>query len=231
MKNQPGIQLDEMFEVTYESWMNVQRTKSKGERKRRLTDISNHAEKMFLAQVWWPSFGHFANLNAEFAVRDFKDGWRYLDFAFITEGYKICIEVDGYGTLLKDLDRYQFADQLIRQNHLVVDGWIVMRFSYDDVKDKPRRCQQILQQLFGRLSNMNSARLSPSEKAIYDLACANDSPITPSLTASKLGIHRKTAARHLHTLIEKGLLIPFAKESTRIVRYQVTSPDFRALNL
>jgi len=214
MKNQPGIQLDEKFGASYESWMNAQKARSKGERKRRLTEISNHAEKMFLLQVWWPSFGHFSNLNAEFAVRDFKDGWRFLDFAFITEGYKICIEIDSYGTHWKNLDRNQFADHLIRQNHLVVDGWIVMRFSYDDVKDKPRRCQQILQQLFGRLSGMNPTKLSPSEKAIYDLACANDSPITPSLTASKLGIHRKTAARHLHALKEKGLLSSLAKKAT-----------------
>jgi len=110
MKNEQGIQITEKFEAAYESWMNAQRKMSKGERKRRLTDISNHAEKMFLVQVWWPSFGHFANLNAEFAVKDFKDGWRYLDFAYVTEGYKICIEIDSYGTHWRDLDRYQFAD-------------------------------------------------------------------------------------------------------------------------
>ena len=75
---------------------------------------------------------------------DFKDGKRYLDFAYIRPGFRICIEIDGYGPHLKNSSRWQFSDSLERQNQLVIDGWTVLRFSYDQVKEKPRRCQQFV---------------------------------------------------------------------------------------
>jgi len=224
-----------MFEAAYEKWMEEERKNSRGERRRRLTEVGNHAEKLFLAKVWWPSFGHFANLSAEYEVKDFKDGRRYLDFAYHTAGHKICMEIDGYGPHWRDLDRQQFADQLIRQNHLVIDGWIVLRFSFDDIRDKPRRCQQIVQQLIGRLSGANTVRLQPIEKAFYDLACFNDAPITPSQAACRLGIHRKTAAKYMRGLKNKGMLIPLSQKSepentVRTSRYQVASADFQRFN-
>ncbi|WP_232490211.1 hypothetical protein [Neobacillus cucumis] len=46
--------------------------------------------------------------------------------------------------------RWQFSDNLERQNQLVIDGWIVIRFSYDQVKEQLRRCQQIVQQVIGQ---------------------------------------------------------------------------------
>ncbi|WP_378126715.1 hypothetical protein [Cohnella boryungensis] len=151
MRNNPHMQSDESFESAYAMWMETQRKSSRGERKRRLTEMSDPAGKLFLAQVWWPSFGHFSGLVAECEVKDFKDGSRYLPYAYLTEGYKICFELEDYGNHWRDFNRYQFADHLMRQNHLVKDGWIVMRFSYDDLQESSRRCQQVLNQLFGRL--------------------------------------------------------------------------------
>jgi len=141
---------DEKFEAAYEEWMREQRRSSTRERLRRLTEISNYAEKLFLASVWWPSFGRFTNLHAEFQVTDFKDGFRFIDFAYIAEGFKVCIEIDGYGTHGKEANRRRFSDHLLRQNHLVIDGWIALRFPFDDLRENPLACQQILQQLFGR---------------------------------------------------------------------------------
>jgi len=206
--------------------MNVQRKKSKSERKRRLTEVPNHAEEAFLLKVWWPAFGHFANLHAEFETKDFKDGRRFVDFAYISGGYKICIEIDGYGTHGRDLDRQKFADHLNRQNHLVLDGWTVIRFSYDEIIEKPRHCQQILQQLLGRLNGTNKIPLSPPEKAVYDLARAEVGPLTPARVAAKLGVHRKTGAKYLRSLSNKGYLTPLATQpSSRIVRYANASSD------
>ncbi|WP_256759964.1 DNA-binding response regulator [Cohnella sp. WQ 127256] len=224
-----SVRGNEGFETSYTAWMDNQRKSSKGERKRRLTEVSNHAEKMFISNVWWPSFGHFTSLHAEFEVKDFKDGWRYLDFAFITEGYRICIEIDSYGTHWRDVNRSQFADHLMRQNHLVIDGWIVLRFSFDDIMEKPRRCQQIIQQLLGKLSGsqpIQSIQTSSIEKTIYRLGCMIEQPLTPSLTSTTLGIHRKTAAKHLRSLVLKGLMTPLQTGTSRIVRYQVNQSDF-----
>ncbi|TFE27812.1 hypothetical protein [Cohnella luojiensis] len=58
--------MSESFETSYVSWMDKQKRTSKGERKRRLAEAANHAEKMFIQHVWWPSFRHFSSLQAEF---------------------------------------------------------------------------------------------------------------------------------------------------------------------
>jgi len=235
MEKKENVVVDEKFEAAYGKWMVDQQTYGTNERKKRFNNMDHHAEKMFLEKVWWPSFRNFAGLSAEYEVKDFKDGRRYLDFAFHTAGYKICIEIDGYGPHWKDIDQQKFADHLIRQNHLVLDGWIVLRFSYDDVKDRPRRCQQIIQQLLGKLSGLNSVQLAPIEKALYDLACAGDDPIAPLQAATRLGIHRKTAAKHLRKLKDKGMLIPLISKPkdkvVRTVRYQVVFTDFHGFRV
>jgi hypothetical protein len=229
MKSKEEVLISEEFEKAYMAWMANQGKMSKGERKRRLMELSNYAEKMFVLRVWWPSFGHFEGLHAEFEIRDFKDGWRYLDFAYISEGLRICIEIDSYGTHWRDVNRAQFADHLMRQNHLVIDGWLVLRFSYDDIMEKPRHCQQIIQQLLGKWggkSSFNPVALSPIEKTIYNWGCARTEPLTPSNTASSLGIHRKTAAKYLQLLVEKELMQPFQTSSSRVVRYKVKATRF-----
>ncbi|WP_342779106.1 hypothetical protein [Paenibacillus hemerocallicola] len=117
------------FESDYESFMRNHAHERDGERLRRLMDGHGHAERTFLERVWWPSVGSFDWLHPEYEVSDFKDGYRYLDFAYIRFPYRIGIEIDGYGPHLRDVSRTHFADQLMRQNHLVIDGWRVIRFS------------------------------------------------------------------------------------------------------
>ncbi|WP_372630711.1 DNA-binding response regulator [Cohnella sp.] len=230
MEEKEIVAVDEKFGAAYEKWMADQQASGTNERKNRLANIDHHAEKMFLEKVWWPSFKRFVGLSAEYEVNDFKDGRRYLDFAYHMAGYKICIEIDGHGTHWKNIDQHKFSDHLIRQNHLVLDGWIVLRFSYDDVRDKPRRCQQIIQQLLGKLSGLPPVQLAPVEKALYDLACVTSNPVAPLQAATRLGIHRKTAAKHLRKLSEKGMMIPLAANSkdkpARTIRYQVVPTDF-----
>ncbi|QMV44901.1 DNA-binding response regulator [Cohnella cholangitidis] len=207
--------------------MNKLRAASKGERKRRLSISTNHAEKMFIKQVWWPAFGHFTHLHAEYEVKDFKDGWRYLDFAYITEGYRICIEIDGFGTHWRDISRSQFADHLMRQNHLIIDGWYVLRFAYDDLIERPRVCQQIIQQLLGKLGGVSSGvefKLSTIEQAIIRIASSLSTPITPKFAATQLRVHRTTVMRHIQSLVHKELLIPTRPDVKRVYSYRLNKP-------
>jgi hypothetical protein len=68
-----------------------------GERLRRLTDGHGFAEKLLLEQVWWPAFRNFDNLHPEYEISDFRDGSRFLDFAFLRSSIRLAIEIDGYG--------------------------------------------------------------------------------------------------------------------------------------
>ncbi|WP_235860235.1 DNA-binding response regulator [Rossellomorea aquimaris] len=169
------------FEEEYQAFMNAHSQERKGERLRRLQEGHNQAEKLFLKQVWWPSFYHFRYLHPEFEIDDFKDGKRYLDFAYIRPAIRICFEVDGYGPHLKNISRWQFSDSLERQNQLVMDGWTVIRFSYDQVKEKPRRCQQVVQQVIGRWlgDELDQTTLSYAEKEVLRLAIRKGKAISP----------------------------------------------------
>ncbi|MEO3945490.1 DNA-binding response regulator [Gorillibacterium sp. CAU 1737] len=137
------------MERMIEEWMELHSRGRSGESLRRLVEGHGHAERAFVQQVWLPAVGHLDHLVPEYEIHDFRDGVRYLDFAYLRPPYRVCLEVDGYGPHSRDLSRWQFADQLTRQNHLILDGWKVLRFSYDEVKERPRRCQQLIHQMLG----------------------------------------------------------------------------------
>ncbi|KIL39869.1 hypothetical protein SD70_17580 [Gordoniibacillus kamchatkensis] len=202
------------FHEEYEAYVSRHAQLRKGERLRRLAEGHGHAEKLFLQQVWWPAVGHFDYLHPEYEVVDFKDGSRFLDFAYVRNGERVAIEIDGFGPHFRDASRQQFADQLIRQNHLVLDGWHVIRFAYDDVKDKPRRCQQIVQQFIGRWYGADRPfkieGLSLYEQELMRLAARNPQPITPADAAARLGVSDRYARTLLHSLAQRAILIPAA---------------------
>lgn len=210
------------FEEEYQAFMKAHLQARTGERLRRLQEGHNHAEMLFLKQVWWPLFYHFKYLHPEYEVDDFKDGNRYLDFAYIRPAIQICFEVDGYGPHLKNISRWQFSDNLERQNQLVIDGWTVIRFSYDQVKEKPRRCQQIVQQVIGqRLGDEpNQTSLSFLEKEVVRFAIRKGEAITPIEVEKYLQLSDKPVKKVLSQLVNKKMLFP-ASGTKRVRSYRL----------
>jgi very-short-patch-repair endonuclease len=212
------------FEEEYQTFMNSNLQTRTGERLRRLQEGHKHAEMLFLKQVWWPLFHHFRYLHPEYEVNDFKDGKRYLDFAYIRPTIQICFEIDGFGPHLQKISRWQFSDNLERQNQLVIDGWKVIRFSYDQVKEKPRRCQQIIQQVIGRWlgDELDQTTLSLVEKEVLRLAIRKGEAITPIEVANYLKLSGKTVRNILSQLVDKQMLTP-ASGTVRVRSYQLGS--------
>ncbi len=210
------------FEEEYQVFLNTHIQSRTGERLRRLKEGHNQAEMLFLKQVWWPIYYHFNYLHPEYEVDDFKDGKRYLDFAYIRPGIRICFEIDGYGPHLKNISRWQFADNLERQNQLVIDGWKVIRFSYDQVKEKPRRCQQIVQQVIGQWlgDELDRTELTYYEKEVLRLAVRKGEAIFPKEVFACLKLSDKTARKVLSQLVEKKMLIP-ASGTKRVRSYRL----------
>jgi len=200
-----------------------------GERLRRLQEGHGHAERRFLELVWWPATGSLDHLYPEYEVYDFKDGTRYLDFAYLRFPLHICIEIDSYGPHSKDLSRWQFADQLMRQNHLVMDGWRIIRFSYDDVTEKPRRCQQLIQQFLGLwfAGEKQQTFLSPKEQQIVRFLIQKQKPLTPLDVSGHIGITDRHARTLLQRLVEAKVLLP-ASGDRRIRSYKL-NPEAKHL--
>ncbi|CAH1214344.1 hypothetical protein PAECIP111891_04077 [Paenibacillus allorhizoplanae] len=220
------------FEVAHDVFIAYHASTRKGDSLRRLLEGHSHAEKLFLLQVWWPAFKHFNDLHPEYEVKDFRDGTRFLDFAFIKHTLKLAIEIDGFTTHASQISRSQFSDHLIRQNHLIIDGWRILRFSYDDIKDRPRMCQQILQQFMGRYLGMNDASvkvISYVEKEVLRYAINLETLLTIQDVCQVLSIKEQKARRVLKVMLEKELLESVGKGTQRIKYYRPTAEALEQL--
>lgn len=218
------------FEEEYQIFINTHVQARTGERLRRLKEGHNQAEALFLRQVWCPIFYNFNYLHPEYEVDDFKDGKRYLDFAYIRPGIRICFEIDGYGPHLKNISRWQFSDSLERQNQLVINGWNVIRFSYDQVKEKPRRCQQIVQQIIGLwlADELDYGSLSLIEKEVLRLAVRKAEVIYPKEIEKYVKRSEKTVKKILAQLVYKKILTP-ASGKSRVRSYRVSDQIKRGI--
>jgi hypothetical protein len=211
------------FEEAYRKYIEKNTKGRRGERLRKVMEGKGHTIKLFLEYVWWPAFGNFEDLQPEFEISDFKDGLRYIDFAFFIFAFRIAIEIDDYGTHIQKASRWQHSDHCLRQNHLTIDGWKILRFTYDDIKDRPRMCMQIIQQLIGKLSGTQIIphnQITTKEKEILSLGLRLNRNMTPADVCSLLNIENQTARKTLHKLIEKSLLIPGGDGNKRIKCYR-----------
>lgn len=200
------------FDEAYEAFLAWHCARRSGERLRRLKDGNGHSERLFLQAVWWPTFHHFANLHPEYEIHDYKDGYRYLDFAYIQSNFRIAIEIDGFGPHFRNITTWQFDDHCQRQNHLIIDGWYVLRITYNQLQERPRVCQQTIQQLLGRwlASSESLGKLTIFEREAVRLATRSLRPITPKDVCAQLGIGSDYAQRLLRGLAQKQWLQPAA---------------------
>ncbi|MFC0213269.1 DNA-binding response regulator [Paenibacillus chartarius] len=215
------------FTKAYELWLEKHMRSRSGEVLGRLEGGLGHAERLFLELVWRPLFGHFNGLIPEYEVNDFRDGKRYIDFVFIWGPMKLAIEIDGFGPHLLQISRSQFTDQLLRQNHLLLDDWQLLRFSYDLIKERPRTCQQMIQQFMGKwfgISMTEKKVWKLEEREMLRLIAGKGGRLTPQEAASVLHIHAKKARKIMHSLREKGALLPGGSGTKKIYSY-VLSPN------
>lgn len=212
------------FDQAYEAFLGDYAGRRKGERRRRLLEGHAHAEKCFLQEVWWPVFKSFDHLHPEYEIADFKDGVRYLDFAFIRGQLRLALEIDGYGPHWRNISRAQFSDHLMRQNHLLMDGWKLLRFSYDDLTERPLYCQQLVQQFMGIWMNgmpHSGEGLSAEQREIIRFASGIARPIEPNDVCRLLGVQKAKARKLLHSLVELEWLAPDGGGTVRIRRYRL----------
>jgi len=212
------------FARQHKDWLGMHLSLRKGEARRKLKDGHGHAEIEFLRYVWWPAFGHFEHLHPEYEVKDYFDGKRYLDFAYIRSGVHFAIEVDPYGTHYDKINRRQYANQWVRHMHLLNDSWLVTHISLDDVKDRPRLWQQLFQQMIGRLfGDDDTARfeLSGHERDVLRTAFRLDRPIKLTEVRTVLQCGYETARKQIRSLEDKKWLVPVGKGTARTHAWHV----------
>lgn len=116
-----------------------------------LSSLLNIAEKAFIDNVFIPVVGrhglNFLKPQTPFVDSDGRN--RRIDFTVESNFRKYAIEIDGYtyhaeGVITRD----RFDDSLFRQNDLMLAGYTVLRFSYDQITRAPDQCQAQLRRAF-----------------------------------------------------------------------------------
>ncbi|MDR6884793.1 hypothetical protein J2X61_006607 [Bacillus sp. 3255] len=138
------------FEQMYEEWMELNMKQENNPRRREILNKGlGHGTKEFLRAIWFPTVHNFDHLYPEWEVRDFNNGYRYLDLAYMPEGAKGGIEIHGFGPHARDLDVSRFKDLCWRHSLLTLDRWTFLSIAYPSIMDEPGRCQQLVLAFIG----------------------------------------------------------------------------------
>ncbi|MBT2762964.1 transcriptional regulator [Paenibacillus sp. ISL-20] len=197
------------FDQQYELWMH---TNILNERNPRRLEILHkglgHGTVEFLRSVWFPAIGNFDDLHPEWEVRDFGNGYRYLDLAYMPGGARGGIEIQGYGPHARDLDVRRFKDLCRRHCLLALDGWTFLPIAYPSIVDEPKQCQQLILSFVGRfVASDVPASLSWLEAEAVRFARRLLRPITPLELANHLRVSDRHTRRLLHKLVELQILV------------------------
>jgi hypothetical protein len=113
------------FEQALDQFMQMQIASEQNRRRlERLEKGLGFGETEFLRTIWYPIVGNFEHLYPEWEVRDFSNGFRYIDLAYMPGDAKGAIEVQGYGSHARDIESWRFKDLCVRHCHLALDGWM-----------------------------------------------------------------------------------------------------------
>ncbi|MEW9671621.1 transcriptional regulator [Ammoniphilus sp. 3BR4] len=196
--------MTQRFEQKYEEWIHEQIAEEKNHRRREILEKGlGHGTLEFLRSIWFPAVGNFDHLYPEWEVRDFNNGYRYLDLAYrLGDDAKGCIEIQGYRSHARDLDVRRFKDLCWRHALLSLDGWILLPIAYLSIKDEPKQCQQLVLAFIGKFtSTQTPPRLTWIEAETVRYARRLLRPITPHEIAAHLKISDRHARRILHHLV------------------------------
>ncbi|PQP85414.1 transcriptional regulator [Paenibacillus sp. PCH8] len=197
------------FEVAYEEWLYSLMTKETNPRVRaRIEHGLEHGTLEFLRSVWFPVMKNFNHLQPEWEVRDFHNGYRYLDLAYMPgNGVKGGIEIQGYGPHARDLDVRRFKDLCWRHCLLTLDDWIFLPIAYLSIKDEPKRCQQLVLSFMGKFMATDvPPSLNWLEAETVRYARHIIRPFAPSELAAHLRITDHHARRILHSLMNQQVV-------------------------
>lgn len=196
------------FDQQYELWIHMNILNEKNPRRLEILHKGlGHGTVEFLRSVWFPAIGNFNDLLPEWEVRDFSNGYRYLDLAYMPGGARGGIEIQGYGPHARDLDVRRFKDLCRRHCLLALDGWTFLPIAYPSIVEEPKQCQQLILSFVGRfVASDVPASLSWLEAETVRFARRLLRPITPLELANHLRVSDRHTRRLLHKLVELQIL-------------------------
>jgi len=210
------------FELAYNDWLQKNISKEKSHKRKEILEKGlGHGTVEFLRLIWFPVVGHFDHLYPEWEVRDFNNGYRYLDLAYMPGGAKGGIEIQGFSSHARDLDVRRFKDLCWRHSLLALDGWTFLPIAYLSIKDEPKQCQQLILAFIGKFISIEvPSSLTWVETEIVRYARRLLRPITPLEIAHHLQVSDRHARRLLHKMVDSQILLEVSGEE-RIRTYRL----------
>lgn len=224
------------FEQAHKQFIQHHLERRTGERKGRLERGHQHAEQLFLKQVWWPIAGDFDDLHPEYEILDWRGRPYFADFAYLPSNLKFIIEIKGYSVHVASMDRQRYSMELNRELFLQALGYRVVSMAYDDIADRPELCIMLLKNLLGAYrpgkSMSGSSHLEAFDRELIRLAFTLARPIRPGDIAGHFGVSHQTAIKHLNILSQKGWMAPVirSREQKRITLYTLAPDAWQYLN-
>lgn len=208
------------FDQAFDAWMTQQMEEEKNPRRLELLKKGlGHGTMEFLRFVWFPAIGQFDHLYPEWEVRDFNNGYRYLDLAYLPGAgiAKGAIEIQGYGPHARDLDVRRFKDLCWRHSLLALDGWTLLPVAYLSIVEEPKQCQQLVLSFVGKFITLAvQPNLDWLEAETVRFARRLLRPFSPMELSEHLRISDRHARRVLHKLVQKQhLLVASGRERYR----------------
>jgi len=222
------------FEQAYEAFMQSHVDRRSGERRGRLVSRNFHGEKLFLQNVWWPLKKSLDGLHPEYEIMDWRGRPYYADFAWRTPwGFIVLIEIKGYASHVRDLDRSGFDNETNREVFLQGIGYRLLSFSYDNVANKPDICVTLLRLFLSQFQASDQPVVRPTdllEKEIIRLAYKLARPFRPIDVTHRLNINYRTAKNRIDGLVVKNYIHPIPKgKGKRSVLYMLTEDAYKSL--
>lgn len=192
-------------------------------RKERLRKGLTHGTVEYLRSIWYPAIGNFDDLYAEYEIRDMRNGYRYLDLAYMPGGAKGCIEVQDYRSHARDVEAGRFKDLCMKQALLALDDWLILPIAYLSIKEDPGVCRQLTLAFVGKFVSAPVTRhMHWAEAESLRYARRMLRPFAPKELSGHLGLTERHTRNILRSLVRRNLLTVAAGRQ-RYRTYKLTS--------
>ncbi|WP_239615898.1 hypothetical protein [Cohnella mopanensis] len=218
------------FEQAHERFIQSHLDNRTGERRGRLERGHQHAEKLFLQKIWWPLKGNFEYLHPEYEILDWRGKSYFGDFTYMPPfAPKLLLEVKGFNSHVKEMDRQGFGNECKRELFLSGLGYHVVSIAYDDVHQQPELIIAMMRMLLSRYdaTPMIGDQLSFAEREVIRLAIILSYKLRPIDVTKELRMNYRRAVSLLKKLSNQGWFVPkFGSTGRRVVLYELVRSPF-----
>lgn len=197
------------YENLHATWVEGHLKKRKGERRGRLARGHGHSDQLFAKNVWYKLKGNFDHLHPEFEVLDWRGRPYFADFGYLPGDYlRLLIEIKDFGSHVREKDRQGHSRECCRETFLTAMGYVIISFSYDDVKERPDLCIMLLRMVLSQYepSKLPGQRTIFADNEVIRLAIQLARAVRPADIQEHFGINHRTAVRILRRLVAAGRL-------------------------